>query len=112
MHGRVLLDDLIEDLKPRRRRGPTRKRVVVGLNLATSMLAHLVLRRPALAPLFQALAALLQPSEGAASGEAERVLAHIRRLRGRLRLATTDEETTRLRQQIDTLTDLLTGGDE
>ncbi len=108
MVRRVLLDDVINDSKRRSRRGLTKQRVLEGIHLALRMLPLLVVRRPALAPLQQALEALLQPSNG---GERERRLARIRRLRGRLTKATTEREETWLRAQLEILQDLIRRGE-
>ena len=108
MAGRVVLDDIIESVK-RSRRGLTKARVREGIGLALRLLPSVLLRRPGLAPLQEALEGLLQPSRG--SNQRERLMARMRRLRGKLKQATTSGEEMRLRGQIDLLYELLRGND-
>lgn len=108
---RVVLEDIIEAIKPRRKRFFTRERIVTAAGVAAQILSVVVLKRPGLAPLQAALTALLSPSRNPGDIPDDSQLVYkIREIRALL--AEADEaEQVRLRAQLDLLVSMLVNGD-
>ena len=104
----TVLEDIIDAVKPKKKRIVTKKRVVMALNIASRLLGLAVIKQPMLAPLTGILEQLLQPSSNEGDpDEASRVLARIRQLKTKVSKASDIEQRT-LKAQIDALYGLLT----
>ena len=104
----TVLEDIIDYVKPKKKRLVTKKRVVMALNIASRLLGLAVAKQPMLAPLTGILEQLLQPSSKEDDpDEARRVLARIKNLKTKMSKASDIEQRT-LRAQIDALYGRLT----
>ena len=104
----TVLEDIIDYVKPKKKRVVTKERVVMVLNIASRLLGLAVVKQPMLAPLVGVLDQLLQPSSREDDpDEARRVLTCIKRLKTKM-LKASDIEQRTLKAQIDALYGLLT----
>jgi hypothetical protein len=60
--AKILLDDVVELVTPRRKHNSVKKKALAVATLATGVLSIAVTKKPKLAPLQQALAVLFAPS--------------------------------------------------
>ena len=108
MLTRTVLEDIIETVRPKKKRLITKKRVVMALNVASEMLGVLKFQQPALAPLHGVLTTLLQPVDVENPDVAQRTITRIKNLKRKMASAS-DAEQQQIKVQIDTLYELLVG---
>lgn len=111
--ARLLIEDALDAVSPSKRRGSaTKRKIVTALQVVSGMLAALSLKKPGLIHLQRAMGALLLPSGNDGPDHAKRILAKIRKLRGRLEDSLPEAEQQKLKDQLEALTELLFEGEE
>jgi len=108
----TVLEEVVDSVTPAKKRKLTKKRVMTGVTIAANVLAVLVLKKPALAPVLQVLNSLLAVSNDSPDHHTKKVLGQVRALKTKLETAATEAEQAKLRGKLEALYELLELNDE